>query len=93
MVNESRHDTPWESLYAQHAGRRCRRLIVTDQNAPARRVFRERGRVLWLVLAEWIKSKMGQLHYSQDVKKYQFARKSDRLRTVTDLSLSSLYDL
>lgn len=96
-VNESRHDTPWESLlYAQHAdGRRRRRLIVADQDAAARRVFRERGKVLWLVLAEWIKSKMRELHYSQDVRKYrlQLARESDRSRTVTDLSLSSLCDL
>lgn len=96
-VNENRHDTPRESLlYAQHAGgRHHRRLIVADQDASARRVFRERGKVLWLVLAEWIKSTMRRLHYSQDVKKYrlQFAQESDRSRTVSDLSLSSICDL
>lgn len=91
-VNENRHDTPWESLlYAQHAGgRHRRRLIVADQEVPARQVFKKRGRILWLILAEWIKSKMRELHYSQDVRKYrpQFARESDRSRTVSGLSLS-----
>ncbi|CAL1673280.1 unnamed protein product [Lasius platythorax] len=79
-VNESRHDTPWEPLlYAQHVdGCHRRRLIVADQDAPAGRVFKERGRILWLILAEWIKGKMRELHF-QDVRKYrlQFARESD----------------
>lgn len=96
-VNESRHDTPRESLlYAQHAGG-ChhRRLIVADQDASAHRVFRERGKVLWLVLAEWIKNTIRRLHYSQDVKKYrlQFAQEFDWSRTVSNLSLSSICDL
>lgn len=96
-VNETRHDTPRESLlYAPYTdGRYRRRLIVADQDAPARRVFKERGKVLWLVLAEWIKGTMRRLHYSQDVKKYrlQLAREPERPRTVPDLPLSSIRDL
>lgn len=60
-----RHDMPWDSLLrVQFTRSRVRHCpIVTVQDVFARRFFRERGKVLWLILAEWIKTRIREVRY------------------------------
>lgn len=60
-----RHDMPWDSLLrVQFTRSRVHHCpIVTVQDVFARRFFRERGKVLWLILAEWIKTRIREVRY------------------------------
>ena len=73
-VHSRRHDMPWGSLLRVHTTRgRARHCpIVTVQDVFARRFFRERGKVLWLVLAEWIKSRIREVRYFHGAKEHAF---------------------